>query len=163
MKTFFGVLLLLTLAACGEVGTSYDEVTRLYSVSQRVSSLNKTIEALKEIEENEALSIETHNYLEYEFPIRADESYVINYRFRNNRCFKIGVDTYFNKQKYAQNVVDGIIKRLESDSLFGAPRKDENGYQWRGKKENINIELNIQQIERGTINLSISASENLKH
>lgn len=155
----FVIIILLSLIACGEVGTTYEQVTRLQTTSQRVPALNKTIEEVRELEEFAALSRLEDNYLEYEYPIRENESYVVNYRFDNNRCFRIGVDTYFNKRKDAQNVVNGIVKTLKADPLFGLPIKKHDVYQWESVNNEVSIELDIQHIERGTINLIISANK----
>ena len=157
-KNFLVFTLLLCFASCGEVGTAYEQINISYTVSQRISLLNKTVEEVKALENVDALFIERATYLEYEYPIREDESYVISYRFRNGHCFKIGVDTYLNKERGAKNVANGIIQLVESDARFTLSKKEFSTYLWLDKKNKACIELNIQHIERGTINLTIYGS-----
>jgi len=147
------------LFSCGGDETSYEQITSLKTISQRVADLNKSIIEIKQLEEKAALSKQNNDYLEYEYPIREDEMYVLSYRFDDAGCFEIGLDTYFNQQKEAQNVVNGIITDLSIDKSLKAPSKEINIYRWKSLDEKITIELDFQHTKRGMISITIFANE----
>lgn len=149
------LIAILNVISCGEVGTSYEQVTAIKTVSQRLNDINKTITEIKNLEDQVALVLEEPFYLEYEYPVRENESYVTKYHFDDSGCFKIKIDTYFNKQGDAEKITEAIIKDLQVNSSFGTPQKEFNLYLWEKSNSKISIELNIQHIERGTISLTI--------
>ncbi len=138
--------------------SSYEKVEAIKAVSERISDLNKTIPNIKEIEDKAALVREDNYYLEYEYPIKEDESYVISYRFNAQGCFEIGIDTYFNKESDAQKIKRVIIKELAENPNFSDPTLENDFYKWCSLNDVITLELNIQNIERGTVSLSIFAN-----
>ena len=153
------IITLLSIISCGEMGSSYDQIIALKTTSQRVYDLDKSMDEIRQSEEKEALSREENDYLEYEYPIRMDESYIVSYRFDEAGCFEVGLDIYFNEQKEVQSVVDGIIEDLGTDEKYGAPQKETDFYRWESSDGAITIELDIQHIERGMIALTIFATE----
>ena len=159
MKKLIPIITLFCLFSCGESGNSYEQITLIKTISQRVEDLNKTSFEIKEVEEKAALSKQDNDYLEYEYPVREDEMYVVSYRFDDGGCFEIGLDTYFNQPEDAQSVVDGIIKDLSVNSLFEAPQKDNNIYRWESLNKKVSIELDFQHTERGMIAVTIFANE----
>jgi hypothetical protein len=155
---FFSIVFLCVIS-CGELGSSYEQITSFKTTKQRINNLNKSMKEVKQSEEKAALSREENDYLEYEYPIREDESYVMSYRFDDAGCFEIGLDTYFNKQKEAQNVIDGIIKAINSEGSYGEPEIDNDIYRWEASDNAVRIELDCQNVERGMISLTIFATE----
>ncbi len=155
---------ILTIITCNEVGTTYDQLIAIKTVSQRVSDLKKTKIEIKNSEDPIALVREEHQFLEYEYPVRKDESYVIFYRFDDTGCFEIKLDTYLNNQIDAQKVINLIIKDLEVNTTFGLPKKSSNFYRWENLNSEILIELDVQNIKRGHISLNIFSTifNNLK-
>ena len=153
------LIAILTIISCGEVGTSYNQITAIKTTTQRIDNLNKSMDDIRQSEEKEALSREENDYLEYEYPIRMDESYIVSYRFDEAGCFEVGLDVYFNEQKEVQLIVDGIIEELNSNGNFGNPQKEINFYRWETSDGAKAIELEIQHIERGMIALTIFATE----
>lgn len=154
-KQIVFVIAILIVGSCGEVGSSYEQVTAIKTVSQRLNDINKTITEIKNSEDQAALVLEEPLYLEYEYPIRENEYYVVSYRVDDSGCFKIKIDTYFNKQQDAEKVAEAIIKDIQVNSGFGMPQKELNIYLWEKSNRKISIELNIQHIERGMISLTI--------
>ncbi|MCO6499588.1 MAG: hypothetical protein J5I47_04315 [Vicingus serpentipes] len=159
MKKLIPIVTLLCLFSCGESGNSYEQVTSLKTISQRVADLNKSSIEIKELEEKAALSKQDNDYLEYEYPIREDEMYVVSYRFDDAGCFEIGLDTYFNQPEDAQNVVDGITKDLSLNKSFETPSKEKNIYRWMSVDKAVSIELDFQHAERGMISVTLFANK----
>jgi len=153
------IILLISLFSCGEVGTSYEQVTALKTISERVQDLNKSAADIKQIEEKAALSKQNNDFLEYEYPIREDEMYVVSYRFDDSGCFEIGVDVYFDKEKEAQNVLMGIIKDLTQNNSFNYVGEENNIHRWETANKKALIELDFQHVERGMIAITIFANE----
>lgn len=143
--------MLISITSCLEEGSMYDQISVLKTPLQRVSYLNATTIDIKKAEEKAALVRQENNFLEYEYPINEDEAYVVSYRFNEEGCFEIGIDTYFNKEGDAQNVVDGIMHDMAAE--YGEPSRELDFYRWQ--KEGILIELDIQNVERGMIALTI--------
>jgi hypothetical protein len=148
-------LIIITFSACLDSTSMYEQVTVLKTPLQRVLDLNKSDIDIKKSEEKEALVRQENDYLEYEYPIQEDESYVVGFRFDRDGCFEIILDTYFNKQTDAENVITGILEDLKL--TYGQPLKEEEHYFW--EKEGVKIELDKHNVERGMITLTIYAIE----
>ena len=151
----FIIISTLNIISCNETGTAYEKVSEIKTVSERVHDLHKTIIEIKNIEDEDALVRKEPLYLEYEYPIRENESYVVSYQFDDVGCVKIKLDTYFNKETDAQKVTKAIIKDLEVNTTFNFQKIEIDFYRWEDTKSKISIILNIQHIERGTISLTI--------
>lgn len=146
--------LVISLLSC-ENGSPVEKIESIKTVSERVNDLKKTISEIKTFEDKDALSREEKLLLEYEYPIRENESYVVSYRFYNNVCIEINVSTYFNNEGDAQKVKKAILKDLKGNSTFSDPAFTNDIYKWISIDSTISMELNTQNIERGTIRLSI--------
>ncbi len=118
------LLLATVLFSCAGEGNSFEQIPTLETIQQRIPLLNKSMVAVKKTEEKAALTREQDDLLEYEYPIREDESYVVTYRFDDAGCFEIGLDTYLNTQKEAKNVMDGVLKILAEEPSYGEPTKE---------------------------------------
>jgi len=148
------ICLIVGLISCEE-SNSLEKVNAIKTVSERVSDLNKTISEIKSFEDKDALSRDEKQYLEYLYPIREDESYVVGYRFFDAVCFEIGITTYFNNKGDAKKVRRSILHDLKENSDFEASIKEKDFYQWRESGSTTKVELNTQGIERGIIALRI--------
>ena len=153
------IISLMVFFSCGESGSSYEQVTALKTVSERVQDLNKSTADIKQLEEKAALSKQDDDFLEYEYPVREDEMYVVSYRFDDAGCFEIGIDVYFNEEQEAQNVVDGIIKDISSNTSFNTPEKETSIYRWKTTDSKTLVELDFQHVERGMLAITIFANE----
>lgn len=158
-KQVIFLIAILNVISCGEVGTTYEQITAIKTISQRIEDINKTKTELKNSEDIVALISEEPLYLEFEYPVKENESYVIKYRFDDSGCYEIKLDTYFNKQDDAQKVLEAIVKDLEVNTTLGIPKKELDFYRWQNSK--ISIEINIQLIERGIISLTILNNNSL--
>lgn len=97
-KQVIFLIAILNVISCGEVGTTYEQITAIKTISKRIEDINKTKTELKNSEDMVALISEEPLYLEFEYPVKENESYVIKYRFDDSGCYEIKLDTYFNKQ-----------------------------------------------------------------
>ena len=154
------ILIILALLASGlfsciDSDPMYEQVTVVKTPLQRVSDLNKTPLEIKKSEEKAALVRQENDFLEYEYPIQEDESYIVSYRFDEEGCFEIGFDTYFNKEEEAKNVVNGILSDLKQQ--YGDPKKEIDFYSW--ELDGLTIELDIHNVERGMIALTYFATK----
>lgn len=148
-------LIILTLSACLDSNPMYEQITVLKTPLQRISDLNKSDIDIKKSEEKAALVRQENDYLEYEYPIQEDESYVVGFRFDADGCFEIILDTYFNKQNEAENVIAGILENLKP--TYGEPTKETDFYYW--EEGGARIELDTHNRERGMITLTIFATK----
>lgn len=152
-KQVIFLIAILNVISCGEVGPTYEQITAIKPISQRIDDINKTKAELKNSEDLIALVFEEPLYLEFEYPVRENESYVIKYRFDDSGCYEIKLDTYFNKQDDTQKVLEAIIKDIDVNTTLGAPKKELDFYRWENSK--MSIEINTQLIERGIISITI--------
>lgn len=154
-KQLFFFIAILLLVSCGDIGTSYELVTAIKTVSKRVNDINKTIPEIKNSEDQLALVIDEPLYLEYEYPMRENESYVVKYRFNASGCFEIKLDTYFNQQNDTRKVFDEIVKDLNVNTTFEETKKGIDFFRWENSNSKTVVELDAQHIERGIISISI--------
>ena len=152
-KLFLIFILALFVISCDE--ESQNQIAGLRTITQRVEDLNKTKEEIKAIEETAALMKEENSLLEYEYPIRLDESYVTTYRFKNNKCYEIKMDTYLNQVAHAKKVQHEVISYINKNGTFSKTTLKKGIYHWESEDKHVFIDLNIQNIERGIVNLTI--------
>jgi hypothetical protein len=150
----------LCFVSCGEAGTTYEQISSIKTISQRVPDLNKSVDEIKKIEDEDALSREERFYIEYDYPIREDEFYVVSYRFNDITCSQIGLGIYLNKPSDAQKIVSAIIEDLSINVNFGRPKNNNDIYQWNDINNFVTIELNVQFIERGVVKVTIFSNMN---
>lgn len=147
------ILVALILTACDEA--SQNQIANIKTVTERIEDLGKNAQAIKAIEESAALIKEDEFLLEYEYPIRENESYVITYRFHNNSCNEIKIDTYLNKESHTKKVQAEIMADIANNKQFKRGKIKNDIIKWIDQNEKITLELNTQNIERGTLNLII--------
>ena len=154
MKKLITILLVaVVFTACDEA--SQNQIANIKTVSERIEDLGKNAEAIKAMEETAALIKEDEFLLEYEYPIREDESYVITYRFHNNSCNEIKIDTYLNKESHTKKVQAEIMADIANNKQFERGKIKNDIIKWTNHDKKITLELNTQNIERGTLNLII--------
>ena len=146
--TFFLVLFI----SC-EQSSSYEQINDYKTIEERIGNLRKPYDEVKNNEDVDALIIEEHNLLEYDFPIRKNESYVVTYRFKDSICFSMGLSTYFNKQIEAKKVVRKILNELEKDSSYHLLEKKPDYVIWNNMEDATTVKLNLQHEERGIVSL----------
>lgn len=147
------ILVALILTACDEA--SQNQIANIKTVTERIEDLGKNAQAIKAIEESAALIKEDEFLLEYEYPIRENESYVITYRFHNNSCNEIKIDTYLNKESHTKKVQAEIMADIANNKQFKRGKIKNDIIKWTTQNKDITLELNTQNIERGTLNLII--------
>ncbi|MCB0401808.1 MAG: hypothetical protein KDD41_06975 [Flavobacteriales bacterium] len=159
MKKITTILLLFVviLASCDE--ESQNQIANLKTVSNRIQDLGKSKEDIKAMEDPAALMQEDDYYLEYEYPIRENESYVTTYRFMDDQCFEIKLDTYLDKENYAKKVQQEVMTDMANNKNFGKTSFKEDVFLWTSTDSKTLIQLKTQNIERGTVNLVISLNK----
>ncbi len=118
MKKLLVLTIILTtvFVACDEA--SQNEIANIKPVSKRINDLNKTMDEIKTMEDDAALMREDNYLLEYEYPVRENESYVITYRFKDNKCYEIKLDTYLDKEAYAKKIQQEVMTDMAENSDF---------------------------------------------
>jgi hypothetical protein len=129
------------------------------NIAYEISNLHQSKDEIKAHEEKAALVRETDYSLEYEYPVREDESYVITYRFNDTGCFEIKLDIYLNKENDAKNISNGIKNKIESNPEYGKAQLENRIYSWHSVSKDINLELKTQNQERGIINFLIQQNK----
>ncbi len=129
------------------------------NIANEISNLHQSKDEIKAQEEKAALVRENDYSLEYEYPIREDEYYVVTYRFGQLGCFEIKLDIYLNKENDAKNISNNIVSKIESNPEFGKAQFENQIYSWRSVSRDINLELKIQNQERGIINFLIQQNK----
>lgn len=160
MKSFivyfsFAIASILVIS-CGDEGSYYEQISENETVTNRILDLNTTINEIRQKEKGKILK-EGFDFIEYEYPIGNNDSYVVSYSFDDKGCWEIGVDCYFAKKEDALNVVEGFRTEISS-SEFGTPTNDNNLYRWKNTEESISIELDYQNTDRGILVLTIMAN-----
>ncbi len=155
MKKLLVLTIILTtvFVACDEA--SQNEIANIKPVSKRINDLNKTMDEIKTMEDDAALMREDNYLLEYEYPVRENESYVITYRFKDNKCYEIKLDTYLDKEAYAKKIQQEVMTDMAENSDFSKTTFRDDTFKWVSIDTKINIQLKTQNVERGTVNLSI--------
>ncbi len=152
MKKFLFPLLLLFV---GITGCDDSTVDNIRSVSERINDLNKSRDEIKDMEDPAALMKEDDYLLEYEYPVRENESYVVTYRFRNDKCFEVKLDTYLDKESYTKKIQQEVLTDMANNTSFDKTKFKNDNYTWLSNDKKITVQLKTQNIERGTINLSV--------
>jgi hypothetical protein len=157
----FSIILLLSLTLCiFSCDTPVlNQLEALNTANEKINNLKKSKEEVKAIEDKAALVRESDYLLEYEYPIREDELYVIAYRFNTVGCYEIKLDTYFNGGSDAKRLSNRIVKNISSNPDYGKAAVLSDIYTWKSTTKKINIELNSQSQERGMINLIIQLTQ----
>jgi hypothetical protein len=157
MKNFIVVIILLLVVSCGNIGSYYEQISEDKTIVNRVSDLNKTIDEIRRQEKGKALK-EGFDFLEYEYVIGNNDSYVVSYMFDEKGCFEIGIDCYFAKKEDAINVQEGFMSEINVTN-FGVPAEDNSLCRWKSADESVSIELDYINTDRGMLVLTIMANE----
>lgn len=120
-------------------------------------NLNDKIELIKAQENGEAIIAETATIIEYEYPLDNGGTYVVAYNFDGDGCFEIDIDTYFNTEAPAQEVLN--IMKTYFDKKFKQAEQDEGLYIWKNEDKSTTIELDYLNQADGEIMLTIFANE----
>lgn len=157
MKKTFSITVLMVLLTCFTAcdDASQNQIANLKTVSERINDLHKTRATIKDMEDDAALMKEDKYLIEYEYPIGEDESYVITYRLKNDKCYEIKIDTYLNKESHTKKVQKEIMADMANNTNFGKTSFKDDIYHWDNSDNSVMVELNTHNIERGTINLLI--------
>lgn len=147
------LMMLLTLTSCDE--ESQQRIAEVKTVSERIKDLDQSMEVIKAKEEGAALMLDKEYLLEYEYPVRESESYVVTYRFNNDKCFEIKLDTYLNKESYVKKVMKEVLADMANNDKFKRTSLKDGDYYWVSADRQIEVVLKTQNIERGTVNLLI--------
>jgi hypothetical protein len=156
--TVFSLLFALALlASCGGKGTYYEQFVSDKNASSRVLDLNKSLEEIRSIEKGKLIKDDI-NLLKYVYEIGKNDTYIVSYLFDEKGCWEVGIDTYFEKEEDAQNLVDGIKAEI-SGTDYGAPSEDNNLCRWKSPSESASIELDYVNLGRGLVILTIMADK----
>jgi hypothetical protein len=160
MKKFLSYLFIVALAlafGCNEPVAL--QLERLDAANEKIDLLHQSLEEVKAQEDPAALMLEDIYLLEYEYPIREDESFVLTYRFNGGGCYEIKLDIYLNKESEAQKMKSKIIRDLVNYQQFGSPVTKNDITTWNATDRSMVVTLNANNIERGILNLNIKAND----
>ncbi|MDF1673540.1 MAG: hypothetical protein P1U41_08540 [Vicingaceae bacterium] len=152
--TIIIVLSLLTFSCSEPV---HERIDRINTVKEKLDYLGKTIEEIKTIEDAAALVKEDEYLIEYEYPIREDDTYVITYRFKSAICYELNIDAYLEKESHAKKVMKEILIDMANNESFGETSLKNQIYTWISTNNNTLVEFNILNIERGIVNLHVKS------
>ncbi len=150
------IIIVLLLVSCGNNGTYYEQISENKTVINRVSDLNKSISEIRKSEKGKIVK-EGIDFLEYEYPIGNNDSYVVSYFFDDKGCYEVSMDCYFAKKDDAEIVKDGFKNEI-SQSVYGTPTEDNGLYRWKNSDESVSIELDYINTDRGMLVLTIMAN-----
>lgn len=148
------VLSLLTFSCSEPV---HERIDRINTVKEKLNYLGKTIEEIKTIEDVAALVKEDEYLIEYEYPIRENDTYVITYRFKSAICYEFNIDAYLEKELHAKKVMKEILIDMANNEDFGETSLKNQIYTWISTNNKTLVELNILNIERGIVNLHVKS------
>lgn len=154
---FIIVILLVSNFSCTENKTYYQQFKSDKAFVSRILDLNKTFDEIRKAEKGKLIK-EDVNFLEFVYKIGKNDTYVVSYLFDEKGCYEIGIDGYFELEKDAQNVVEGIQKEM-SESKYGKGVEDNNLNQWKSEDKSISIELDYKDTSRGLFLATIFANE----
>ena len=156
-KLFVLTLIALFSVGCGETASYYDSIDNDPSGILRGINVNDKVEDIKAKEEAAALMIEEEDMLEYEYPLKKEDSYVVTYSLDDMGVYEITLATYFELKEEAIKVKDGLKSKY--DAVYGAPSDEDDFYRWESDDGAIAVELDYVNIEEGQVMLIIMANE----
>lgn len=149
------IILSLLTFSCSE--PVHERIDRINTVKEKLDYLGKTIEEIKTIEDAAALVKEDEYLIEYEYPIRENDTYVITYRFKSAICYELNIDAYLEKESHAKKVMKEILIDMANNESFGETSLKNQIYTWISTNNNTLVEFNILNIERGIVNLHVKS------
>ncbi len=153
------LFVILISVSCNSERNSYEQITALRTTQDRIKNLHKSFQEIIVYEDSDALTRSSATLLEYDFPIRENESYTISYRFKESICYQIGLNTYFNSQNEARKVINGISKELNTSGNYTLTGKGADYLLWNNTKNATTVKINTQHIERGTVFIIVISIE----
>lgn len=162
MKTFLKsgiVAFIIMMISCVGSDSYYDQLTKVKSIKERVSDLNKSLTEVRKSEKKSALITEDEKFLEYEYPVGENDSYKASYFFDDAGCFEVGLDTYFSLENDAKLVLDEIKTVFENDERFGKATDSNSLLEWTSKDGLISVQLDYLNQDKGMISLTIFANQ----
>lgn len=151
------IILSLFTFSCSE--PVHERIDRINTVKEKLNYLGKTIEEIKAIEDAAALIKEDDYLLEYEYPIRENDTYVLTYRFKSAICYEFNIDAYLEKESHAKKVMKEILIDMANNESFGETSLKNQIYTWISTNSKTLVEFNILNIERGIVNLHVKSTK----
>ncbi|NQX97955.1 MAG: hypothetical protein HRT73_08760, partial [Flavobacteriales bacterium] len=96
--------------------------------------------------------------LKFVYEIGKSDTYIISYLFDEKGCYEIGIDGYFEFEKDAVKVVEGIQTEMNK-SKYGVGTDDNYLNRWKNEDKSISIELDYKDTARGLFLVTIFANE----
>lgn len=143
--------------SCGGKGSYYEQFTNDRALTKRILDLNKTIDEVRSFEKGKLIKDDVE-LLKYVYEIGENDTYIVSYLFDEKGCYEIGIDSYFELEKDAQNVVDGLQSEVNATE-FGNPKEDNKLYRWLNSDESVSIELDHAKTKRGLFVATIFANK----
>lgn len=160
MKKLFPFIIILTLVvfvSCDSNKTYYEQFNNDKPITSRVLDLNKSLEDIRK-EEKGTLIKEDVSLLKFVYEIGKSDTYIISYLFDEKGCYEIGIDGYFELEKDAVKVVEGIQTEMNK-SKYGVGTDDNYLNRWKNEDKSISIELDYKDTARGLFLVTIFANE----
>jgi len=145
------------MTACGGKDSYYEQFISDKKASSRSLDLNKSLEEIRAIEKGKLIKDDI-NLLKYVYEIGENDTYIVSYLFDEKGCWEVGIDTYFEKEEDAQNLVEGIKAEI-SGTDYGSPSEDNNLCRWKSPTGSASIELDYVNLGRGLVILTIMADK----
>lgn len=158
IKTIILSVIVFTLSCTGN-DSYYRKITKVKTINERLSDLNKSLTEIRKSEKKASLTKEEEDYLEFEYKIGENESYKTTYFFDDSGCYEVGLDTYFTLESTAKEVLNEIKTEIEKDANFGPPTNTNSLYEWNSKDGLITIELDYMNQDKGMIRLTSYANQ----
>ena len=151
------LLIITILISCGKKESYYEQFTNDKAFTSRVLDLNKTIDEIRAIEKGKLIKDDI-SLLKYVYEIGKSDTYIVSYLFDEKGCYEIGIDSYFELETDAQNVIDGIKLSMEIPE-YETRTEDNNLCRWKNSNESISVELDYKDTARGLFLVTIFANE----
>lgn len=153
----YSSIIILSLLAFSCTEPIHERIDRINTVKEKLNYLGKTIDEIKAIEDAAALIKEDEYLIEYEYPIRENDTYVITYRFKSAICYEFNIDAYLEKESHARKVMKEILIDMANNEDFGETTLKNQIYTWTTINDKTLVEFNILNIERGIVNLHVKS------
>lgn len=149
------IILSLFMFSCSE--PVHERMDRINTVKEKLNYIGKTIEEIKTIEDAAALVKEDEYLIEYEYPIRENDTYVITYRFKSDVCYEFNIDAYLEKESHARKVMKEILIDMANNEDFGETSLNNQKYTWKSINNTTLVEFTTFNIKRGIVNLHVKS------
>lgn len=156
-RLFLSIIVVLLITSCGKNDSYYDQITKKKSITERIEDLNKSVGEIRKAEKGKLME-EGPEFLEFEYTIGENDTYVISYLFDDKGCYEIGFDGYFEKEEDAQLVLDGFKNEISKTS-YGKPEEAHHLARWLSSDESVSIELDYMEVSKGMVIVTIFANE----